>query len=132
MLLKLSKNSQENKMKIIENKNNELLNRKEVKLIIEAEKNPSVQEATETVSKEFKSEEDSLAIKTVKGKFGRNTFLITANIYKNKEAKEKIEPKLKKKKGAKEKPAEQLQPAQAEQPAAAEQKPEEKQEENKE
>ncbi len=93
-------------MQIIEDKKNPLLGRREVKLIIEAEKNPSMEEAAKIVGEQFKSVEENIAVKQVKGKFGRNTFLITANIYKSKENKEKIEPKLKGKKGKEKKPEE--------------------------
>ena len=80
-------------MKIIEDKENTLLNRKEVKVIVEADKNPSFLEAVNIIAKEFKADADNIAIKLVKGKFGRNTFLITSFIYKNKEDKEKSEKK---------------------------------------
>ena len=92
-------------MKIIEDKQNLLLNRKEVKIVVEAEKNPNVQEASKLVSEHFKAQEENIEIKEIKGKFGRKTFLIEANIYGSKEDKEKIEPKKKEKKGQ-EKPAE--------------------------
>lgn len=84
-------------MKIIEDKQNMLLKRREIKAIVEAEKNPTMQEAAKTVAEHFKTAEENTAIKQVKGKFGRHTFLIVANIYKSKEDKEKIEPKTKKK-----------------------------------
>ena len=98
-------------MKIIEDKNNELLKRKEVKIITESKTSPSIGEAVNLVSKEFKTQEDNIVIRNVKGKFGRKTFLISAFVYGSKEAKEKIERKPKKKKGteaekAEEKPAE--------------------------
>ncbi len=116
-------------IKIIEDEQNPLLERRRIKIIIEAEKNPTIQEATKKVAEQFKTAEENIAIKQVKGKFGRNTFLISANVYNNKENKEKIEPKPKKKKGEQEKKEE---PA-AEKPAAAEteQPKAEKQEENK-
>jgi len=106
-------------MKIIEDKENKLLGRREVKLIIEGKKNPTTQEAAKIVAEHFKSKEDSVAVKLVKGKFGRDTFLIVANLYNSKEVREKIEPKPKKKKGEEEK---------KEQPAPAEPKTEEKKE----
>ena len=85
-------------MKLIEDKNNGLLNRKEVKMIVEAGKNPSYDEALVIVSKEVKAEPDCIVIKNVKGKFGRDTFLVAAFVYKTKEDKEKFEPKKKEKK----------------------------------
>lgn len=87
-------------MKILEDKHNSLLNRKEIKIIAEAEKNPSYDEALAIVVKEIKSESENIVIKNVKGKFGRDTFLISAFIYKTKEDKEKFEPKPKQKKAA--------------------------------
>lgn len=97
-------------MKIIEDKNNELLNRKEIKIIVEAGKNPSMQEAVKIIADHFKTKDENIVVKGIKGKFGRNTFLISSFIYDTKEAKEKIERKTKgkkKKEGKKEeKPAE--------------------------
>lgn len=84
-------------MKIIENKENNLLNRREVKIILEADKNPAFPEMIKLVSENFKAEEDLIEIKEIKGKFGRSTFLISAFIYKTKEDKAKLEKKKEKK-----------------------------------
>ncbi len=84
-------------MKVLEEKDNLLLNRKEVKIVVEAAKNPSLQEACKTISEKFKVQEDLVAVKEVKGKFGRNTFLISANIYDKKENKDILEKKKEKK-----------------------------------
>lgn len=92
-------------MKVIEDKNNSLLKRREIKVIVEAEKNPSMQEAGKLILEHFKAQEENVAIKQIKGKFGRDTFLITANIYHSKEDKEKTEPKAKKKEKKEEKEA---------------------------
>jgi len=86
-------------MEIIEDKQNPLLKRREVKIIIEADKNPGKQDASKIISKQFKAEEESIAIKTIKGGFGRNTFLLAANIYNSKEDRQKIESEPKRKKG---------------------------------
>lgn len=85
-------------MKIVQNKNNFLLNRHEVKIIAEAGKNPTYDEAAGIIAGEMKADVENIAVKLVRGKFGRNTFLIEAFIYKNKEDKEKTEPKKKEKK----------------------------------
>lgn len=85
-------------MEKIKEQENSLLKRKEVKLIFEAEKTPSYAEAEEIVSKEFGKEKETIAVKEVKGKFGRNTFLISSYLYNSKEDKDKIEPKKKEKK----------------------------------
>lgn len=84
--------------KIIEDRHNILLNRKEAKLIVEASKNPSYDEALVIVAKEMKAEPECVVIKNVKGKFGRNTFLVSAFVYKTKEDREQFEPKKKVKK----------------------------------
>ena len=104
-------------MKIIEDKNNELLSRKEVKIIVEAAKNPSMQEAMKTISDHFKVKDENIVVREIKGKFGRNTFLISAFIYNSKEAKDKIERKPKGKKGEEGKKEEKLAEKVAEKPA---------------
>ena len=109
---------------ILENKENSLMNRKEVKIVVEAEKNPSYDEALNVIAKKVGGNADTIVIKAVKGKFGRNTFLISSFIYKNKEDKEKFEPKKKVKKGQ-----EQVQAEQTQVQKAPETKSEEKKEE---
>jgi len=115
-------------MKIIEDKENSLLNRREVKVVTEAEKNPSFSDAENLISEKFKADKELIVIKNIKGKFGRNTFLITSFIYKNKEDKENTEPKKKEKPGQ-EQPQEQTQPTQ--QIEKKEEKPEQPVEEKK-
>jgi len=83
--------------KILEDKENFLLNRREIKFIVKAGKNPSFQEAESLIANEFKAEKENIAIKGIKGKFGRDTFLITAFIYKSLQDKEKLEKKKEKK-----------------------------------
>ena len=77
---------------------NPLLERREVKFIIESESNPGFAQASKMVADQYKAKEELIAVKEVKSKFGRNTFLIDAYIYKTVEAKNKIEPKKKEKK----------------------------------
>lgn len=84
-------------MKVLEEKDNSMLNRKEIKIIIDADKNPSMAEAMKTVAEKFKAAEDLVAVKEIKGKFGRGTFLISANIYNKKEDKDQLEKKKEKK-----------------------------------
>lgn len=83
-------------MKILEDKSNDLLKRREVKIIVEESSNPSMDKARKIVAEEFKAAEEGILIKKIKGKFGRKTFLIVANIYKSNEDKKKIEPQTKK------------------------------------
>ena len=84
-------------MKILDETENSLLGRKEVKIVVEAGKNPSMQDAAKIIAEKFKTSEDLVAVKGVKGKFGRNTFLISANIYSKKEEKDLLEKKKEKK-----------------------------------
>jgi ribosomal protein S24E len=84
--------------KIIEEKQNPLFKRKEIKIIVESLISPSVKDAEKIISEKFSGSEESVKIKKVGGKFGRNTFLISANIYSSKEDKDKTEQKPKEKK----------------------------------
>ena len=67
-------------MQVLEDKENFLFNRKEVKIIVKSEKNPSYDEALNLLVQEFKAEKENIVLKEVKGKFGTNTFLISAGI----------------------------------------------------
>ena len=84
-------------MEIIEDKQNELLSRREVKILVSSEKNPGFPEASKAVAEQFKAIEELISVRGIRGKFGRDTFLITARIYKNKEDKENLEKKKEKK-----------------------------------
>lgn len=85
-------------VKIIEDKKNELFNRREIKLELEADVTPSKVDALKVVVEQIKVAEENVAIKNVLGKFGSNVFNIVAFVYDSKEDKEKIEPKKKKQK----------------------------------
>ena len=74
------------------------MKRREVKVLIEFPSNPGFAKALSTVAEQFKAKEEAVAVKAVKSKFGRNTFLIDAYIYNSAEDKSKIEPKPKAKK----------------------------------
>ncbi len=82
-------------MEKLQEKENFLTKRKEVKVVIERDKNPSYEEAKQIISDEFKSDKERIIIKKVKGKFGRDTFLISAFIYDSKEDRERFEGKEK-------------------------------------
>lgn len=83
--------------KIIERKYNPFFAREEVKIVGEFAKNPSFEESTELVAREMKADKENILVRQIKGKFGRNTFLIKAESYKNKEDKDKQAKKLEKK-----------------------------------
>lgn len=84
-------------MKILEDKKNSFLNRREVKIIVEAGKNPSFSESSKMIAEQFKAQEELIEVKGIKGKFGRGTFLISAFVYDTKEEKDKMEKKKEKK-----------------------------------
>lgn len=84
--------------KILEEKDNPLFNRKEVKIIVSSDANPSKTDSEKLLSEKFSGSPETIVIKAIRGKFGRNTFLINANIYKSAEDKIKSEPKPKEKK----------------------------------
>jgi ribosomal protein S24E len=89
------------KMIIIHQRENPILRRKEVEIKTELDITPKTSEAEEMISKKFSSNIENVRIKKIKGKFGSNNFVITANIYHSKEDKDKVEPKSKKDKGEK-------------------------------
>lgn len=75
-------------MKIQKDIQNKLLGRREVQVVIEAEKTPSFAEASKMISEQFKAPEETLMIEAIKGKFGVKTFLVNASIYDTKELKD--------------------------------------------
>jgi len=87
-------------MDIIKDFKNELLKRREVKLVVNAEKNPGFANAIKMIAEHFKADENLIVVKELKSKFGRDTFLIDALIYNSVKDKEEIEPKKKLKKSA--------------------------------
>jgi ribosomal protein S24E len=82
-------------MKTINDIKNELLNRRELKIIIEAASTPNFPAISKMISEQFGAGEELIAIKKISGKFGQNSFLIEAFIYKTSKDKEKIETKKK-------------------------------------
>ncbi|OGJ13197.1 hypothetical protein A3K82_01315 [Candidatus Pacearchaeota archaeon RBG_19FT_COMBO_34_9] len=87
-----------NKLTILNQKENPLFSRKEIEINIETNVTPKKGEAEEFISKEFAVNPENVKVKKIKGKFGSNNFIITANIYSSKEDKDKTEPKSKKEK----------------------------------
>ena len=85
-------------MEVVKDLKNDLLKRREVKLVIESEKNPGFAEAIERIVSKFGANKDLIVINNVKSKFGRNTFLIDAFIYHSVEDRKKFEPEAKVKK----------------------------------
>lgn len=85
---------------------NELLDRREVEIIVEREHNPGLEGAKKAIMEKFGAGEDLVAVKKLFSKFGKKEFIIDAFIYHSKEAKEKTEVKEKIKGKKEEKPAE--------------------------
>lgn len=85
-------------MKVIKDFRNDLLKRREVKVVMTSEKNPGMANASKVMAEHFKACEDCIAIKTLKSKFGRDTFLVDALVYDSVADKIRIEPKKKEKK----------------------------------
>ncbi len=81
-------------MEIKKNIRNDLFGRKEIDIILTAEKTPSFAEISKMLGEHFKSEEDAIMVENIKGKFGRNTFLIKACIYDNKTLKDEAFKRL--------------------------------------
>jgi ribosomal protein S24E len=86
-------------MNIIKDFRNELLNRREVQLLFNAESNPGFEDTKKKLAEKFKANEENIVVNNVLSKFGSNSFFIEALLYDSKEHKEKIEPKKKKKNG---------------------------------
>ena len=85
-------------MKVLKNFRNDLLKRTEIKAVVEAGKNPGLASATKMIAEQFKTAEENVALKDLKSKFGRDTFLIDAYVYDSAADKARIEPKKKEKK----------------------------------
>ena len=85
-------------MKIMKDFRNDLLKRREVKLLMEADKNPGIANASKDIAGQFKVNENVVVVRTVGSRFGRGTFLLDAFVYDSEADKVKTEPKKKAKK----------------------------------
>ena len=85
-------------MKLITDFRNDLLKRRELQVIVDAESTPSSESSAKLISEKFKASEDAVVLKGVYGKFGHKTFLIETMIYDSANDKIRIEPKKKEKK----------------------------------
>jgi small subunit ribosomal protein S24e len=92
-------------MNIIKDFDNRLLNRREIKAVFQMPSNPGFAKAGEMIASQFKANSETIIVKTLKSKFGRDTFLIDALIYDSLKDMEKFEPKKKVKKSADAAPA---------------------------
>lgn len=92
-------------MKIINETENLLFSRKELRLEIEAEVTPSYVEVEKLISEKFSTNIENIKIDKIEGKFGVQKFLIIAKIYKSKKDKYNFEIKTKKQREAEKKEA---------------------------
>jgi len=86
------------KIKILKDIKNPLLNRHELQLLIKSDVSPKISDVQEFLAKEFSSVAENVKVIKIKGNFGSMKFLITANIYNSKEEKDKTESRTKKEK----------------------------------
>lgn len=85
-------------LKIIHEKENNLFNRKEIQIEINSKITPKKSDTEESISKKFDVPKENIKVIRILGKFGSNNFVITANLYKSKEDKDKTEATSKKEK----------------------------------
>jgi len=76
---------------------NDLLGRREIIVVVEAEKNPGIEAVKEMISSELKADKELIVVKKLEGHYGKSVFDVEAFIYNSKEEKESVEPKPKKK-----------------------------------
>jgi len=85
-------------MKVVEEFDNKLLGRKELKVAKTYDSNPGKEKVTQDIIKNFKTDEVNFVIKSIKNSFGSNEFVIEVFIYDSEELKKKYEPRKKEKK----------------------------------
>jgi ribosomal protein S24E len=89
------------KLKIIHEKENPMFSRKELVVEISRETSPKRTDMENVFAEKFSASVDNIKIDRIIPKFGSDIFTIHARIYKSKEDKETIEPKIKEAKIAK-------------------------------
>ena len=92
-------------LKILEEKNNPLFKRREIKAVLSSGITPSRNVILELISKKFDIPIENIKIKGIRGNFGVNNFNIEANIYDSKQEKDIVELKKKKEGAVPAKPA---------------------------
>ena len=92
-------------LKIIEEKENPLFNRKEIAASITNNVVPSTMDVEKLLSEKYSTPAENIQVKKILGKFGSKSFEITANIYNTKKDKNQTEVKTKKQREAEKKAA---------------------------
>ena len=72
------------KMEYKKNIKNGMMKRQEISFIVKSEKNPGFGEMRKKISEEMNKPEENIEVYGIQGKFGRDTFLIKANVYDTK------------------------------------------------
>jgi ribosomal protein S24E len=112
-------------MKIIEKiqeKENPIFERKEVKVLVNNDSTPSHKDTEEFISKEFSIKPETFKIKEISGRFGSKDFKISVNIYPSKEKLQDVEVKTKQEIEAEKKAIEDAKKAEEEKKKADEEK----------
>ena len=99
---------------------NPLFRRKEIEGTLHAEVAPSKVEVTKMLAEKYSVSEENIAVETIEGRFGAQEFIIVAQLYESKEAKEATETKTKRQRGAEAKAVEDAKKAEEETKTAAE------------
>jgi ribosomal protein S24E len=86
-------------MNIKSNLENQFFRRHEIILSVESLKTPTFTEMQTQLADEVKTDKELVAVKSIKGGFGSNKFVVSAFVYSNAEDKKRFEPKPKVKKG---------------------------------
>lgn len=90
-------------IKIISERENPLLRRKEIRLEMKSDVTPSMAKIESWIIEKYKVDKDIIKIKKIHGIFGSKIFIINVNIYESFEDKDKTEIKTKKQRNAEKK-----------------------------
>jgi ribosomal protein S24E len=82
-------------LNIIHEKENHLFSRKEVVAEVKKESSPKRDEIENLLAEKFSTAKEAVKIEKIMPKFSSDVFTIYARIYKSKEEKESIEPRIK-------------------------------------
>ncbi len=83
-------------LKEIKKHENPIFNRKEIEVTVETSGSLKTSEVENLLSEKYSVPAENITIRSIKGSFGSNKFLITANIYQTKQDREKTEVKTRK------------------------------------
>ena len=101
--MQLKQDNSKMELKILQENQNLLFDRKEIQADIKSESTPSKTEVAKVLAEKFSVPEEAIKIVDIQGKFGEQVFKLNANIYSSKEEKDKVEIKTKQEKEAEKK-----------------------------